>query len=375
MPIINNSKWSCLILLLLFIGGSAFAKNICSGDTGFMVAGSEAATIIKKAILQSCKNDPSKECIQKNTNAIDKVKEICSQCDIETSKEYCINAAETAASRALDELIQEKENQDRETASQARWDEAEQARIAEARAAAEIRAKKEADRPSCAPLCTEKDLLPPYERLPISNAELKGLRIRMSESEALKALNSKNIILSPYSPANSQIRIFVCGIHFKSPCDFSVAGERPFSAELSFYDGTLRGVLFVIGHPDDVNGKNKLGIEQRANWVVGSYKNILNAFVKKFGVPAQNKPHYSAPGASIEVKTYEHENIWFFGDDEIVINLSKHGEGSPPLNQQIDIDFFDKHWQIAERKKSNEEKTKKNQQRQDNDLRKRGKDL
>ena len=213
------------------------------------------------------------------------------------------------------------------------------------------------------------------EKLPINNAEIKGLHLRISEAEAFKALNSKKIIPSPYPPTSPEQKVLVCGTKFKSPCDFSVAGEIPFATVLAFYDGTLRTVIFTIVHPDDVSGKSKVGIEQRANWIVKSYQNILNAFVEKFGIPLQDKPHYNAPGASSVSETYDHENVWIFGNDDIVINLNKHGEGKPPLNQQIDIEFFDKRWQIDDKKRSEEAKAKKSQKDQENDLKKRKSDL
>ncbi len=376
MPTIKNLKWSCLILHLLVVGGSAFAKNICSGDTGFMVAGSEAATIIKKAILQSCKNDPSEECARKNTNAIDKVQEICSQCDIETSKEYCINAAENAASRALDELIQEKENQDREAASQARWDEAEKARIAEARSAAEKLAKQETERPACAPFCKEKDLAPAPEKLPLDKAEIKGLRINMTAPQALKILNSKNMVLSVEHKNDPSKKIFVCGIKIKSTCDFSIAGEQPFAATLGFFDGALRLVKFVITHPDDVKGKPNIDGTVRAGFVNETYSKILKAFVEKFGMPIQDRPHPgTAPGEKPEIKPYENKNVWIFGAEEsIVVNLNKSGLGSFS-NQQINIEFFDQKWQIKETKIEQEEKIRKNNEQQTQDLNKRKGDL
>ena len=373
MPLLKSTKYLCLIFFLS--QGSAFAENLCKGETGFMAAGIEAAKTIKEALLANCPDDPSIECAKKNTNAIGKVRQICNQCEIETSKKYCITEAENSISRTLSDLTEKKEGREREAARKARAAKEEELRVVADQAAAEKRKAEEANRPACYPFCTETDLLPPYERLPINNAEIKGLQIRMTESEALKKLNSKKIILSPYPPTSPEQRVFVCGTNFKSPCDFSVAGEIPFATVLAFYNGTLRSVSFVIAHPEDVSGKNKLGIEPRASWVVKSYQKILNAFVEKFGVPAQDKPHYAPPGASIKVKTYDHENIWVFGNDEIVINLNKHGEGSPPLNQQIDIDFFDKHWQIEDKKRSQDAKAKKNQKDQENDLKKRKGDL
>lgn len=374
-----NSKFIYVILILAFFMPPVIAKTLCDEDTGFMATGIEAAKIIKEALLANCQDDPNIDCVKKNTNAIKKVREVCNQCTLDSSKNYCINEAENSISRTLAELIEKKESRERESARNAKIAEENAIRLAADRAAAEKRMAEEANRPACYSNCAEKDLLLPYQSLPISDAEIKKLRIRMSESDALKTLNSKKIILSPYPPTRPDQKVFVCGTGFKSPCDFTVAGEIPYSTVMAFYDGILRSLDFVITHPDDVSGKSKLGYEQRANWVVKSYQKILDAFVEKFGIPSQDKPHYSAPSAtsgdSIEVKTYDHENVWIFGSDDIAIDLNKNGAGSPPLNQQININFFDKRWQIEDNKRIEDAKAQKAKQNQENDLKKRKSDL
>ena len=280
--------------------------------------------------------------------------------------------AEDGAKKALEKIKTVKQDNDRKAR------EVEQVeRIAkqnEQRTADKTKKVDDAKRPACHPFCEEKDFLPPPKMLPVDKAEIKGLRIRMSEAEALKILNSRSLILSPNPKTDPSQKVLVCGARFKSLCDFSIAGERPFSAALLFYGGILRQVVFVISHPNDVNEKNNLGSEQRANFVVGTYEKILNAFVEKFDIPIQDKPHYAAPGLTVEIKTYESENVWIFGDDAVVITLNKSGSGNL-LNQQINIEFFDKKWQIEEKQKVKEEKSQKLQKDKQRDLNKRTGDL
>lgn len=202
----------------------------------------------------------------------------------------------------------------------------------------------------------------------IEKAEIKGVRMGMKEADVIQLM--KGIKLRPEKTSPSQ-RQYLCSknLPVDQRCQFTLAGEKIFSAVFIFYDGILRSAILTIAPPDELEGIRK---QQGAmQYVYDLHLRIRDAFVEKYGAPAQDRPHTYTPGSIGESrgdKVYDNHNVWIFGKDQIVIGL--HQEA-----YKIDIEFFDKQWQNEQKQKAAQEKQIREEANKRNDLTKRKNDL
>jgi hypothetical protein len=199
--------------------------------------------------------------------------------------------------------------------------------------------------------------------LEVTEAKIKGISPRLREADLKNSITT----FSTFSNNGSGDKLMICGSKKFRPCDFSIAGQNIFGAELDFRNGILRDAVFVL---EDTYGDS---MPKK----IETYERIRDAFIEKFGFPfnAIRGPDGLFSGFYERGEVGESRNKWFFGNQEIVISLdvnysSMHQYGNHISIRIADIQFFKQKNEAEDKTKRErfESEKKRDSQKRKNDF-------